>query len=89
MTQPEQVGTTDLVRGIRSYMARVEHGGETFVVTHYGLPVAILAPYVEPPETPASSSAPGDSGAPSLGLADRWGTVSAITVIAEEEAAAL
>lgn len=82
-----QIASSDATSKFRELLDATENHGKTFVITRWGRPVAVLAPYVDPPEEVESASRPTeDSGAPSLGLADRdsTGTVSAFEIAREE-----
>jgi antitoxin (DNA-binding transcriptional repressor) of toxin-antitoxin stability system len=71
MTTPlPQITSAELRDQIRTVIDACVRG-ESIVITRWGSPVAIIAPYGYP--LPAECvSAPGDNGAPSLGLSDQY-----------------
>lgn len=87
MTQPlKQVSTSDLRDQIRPIIDAAMLG-ESTVITRYGSPIAIIAPYGAPDGVSSSAPTTDGIGLPSLGLADAHGTVSAYRIAEEAEAA--
>jgi antitoxin (DNA-binding transcriptional repressor) of toxin-antitoxin stability system len=80
MSKTHTISSTDLVRQIRPLLDAVLIDGDEVVITRYGQPQAVIRRYAD---AIASESRPTDS-APSLGLPDQMGTVSAYTLEGED-----
>lgn len=80
MSETKTVSATELVKNIRPWLDAVVIEDAQIIITRYGEPQAVLSRYASPP---SSDSRPTNS-APSLGLPDQMGTVSAYTLEGEQ-----